>query len=186
MLIDTSDIPRVLLERIGAAAPSPAIFVADELADWPHGVAEALVGCELLQMGTRAASVVCDGCEWHCVKSVVVRAAPNQDDRAQIFVVCDEEPDLGRIAIAPQRLLRHSATLLALASFVARALNHDRPLERNGSFLLGSISGRYGPKLTYVGVKDREVRISVGNLSQSLIELLSWRDGTLALDNAGV
>ena len=87
---------------------------------WPSWMLTGAGSAELFQETSRATEVFCDGCEWGCLKTVIVRALPNGQTRA--FVACDEEPDLGRIAVAPERLKRYIATVDFAARFIARSL----------------------------------------------------------------
>jgi hypothetical protein len=125
MAATASDLPRAFVERIEAAHPAPAIFVGDEVAEWPDGALEILMRVGLLRETRRASTVMCDGCEWSCVKPIVVRIKSSDRSRAA-FITCDEEPDLGRIAVPLERLAQYRTTIGAMARFLARALNISR------------------------------------------------------------
>ena len=84
-------------------------------------VLKTFLTAELFQETSRATEVFCDGCEWGCLKTVIVRALPN-GRKSRAFVPCDEEPDLGRIAVAPERLKRYIATVGFAARFIGRSL----------------------------------------------------------------
>lgn len=188
MAIRATDLPQILLDRLGAAAPSPAIFAADELMEWPACAVEVLRRCRLLEETNRATSVVCDGCERGCMKPVAVRARPGGERGARAFVACDEEPDLGRIPVEHQRLLRYSTSLTRLAAFLASALDQDRLLKVGGDgiILLGVLSGRYESRPICLGAKDDEVTLWIGNVSRPLCGVLSWRGGALAVDRKAI
>ncbi len=142
--VKAADLPSILLERIEAAFPEPAIFGLLETESWPDGALRSLIDCRLLQETSRATSILCDGCEWSCCKPVIVRTGlTNRSARA--FVECDEEPDLGRIFIPLERLKRYRLTLAMLASFIRQALaiSSTSFIERSKSISLGRIKGRY-------------------------------------------
>ena len=54
MTIATSDIPRILIERIEESHPGPALFSAGETDEWPPEVFDALLNCGVLQPAIRA------------------------------------------------------------------------------------------------------------------------------------
>ena len=118
MTIATSDIPNILIERIEGAYPGPALFSARETGDWPAEVLDILLYCDVLRSAVRANSSWCPGCEWQCHKPVVSRTnTVHLETRA--FIICDEEPGLGRISIPAPSLVQYEATLSAVCGFIA-------------------------------------------------------------------
>src|SRR5215510_13665440 len=102
-VVKTADIPAIVLGRIADHSPQHALFDSDEVLAWQPWGLQALLTAGLFRETSRATEVFCDGCDWGCIKPVFVRALPNAR-KARAFVVCDEEPDLGRIEIAPERI----------------------------------------------------------------------------------
>jgi len=104
-----------IIERLEAHYPAPAIFAADEIAEWPDNVLPVLEALGLFQSAERAEVLTCDGYHWYCSKPVVFR---QQKTAARAFIVCDEEPDLGRIGVPVERVQQYRATLTLLAVFL--------------------------------------------------------------------
>ena len=101
MAVKHSDLPRILLERVEAVHPAPAVFSAVEAEDWPDGALQHLIERGIVKAATRARALACDGCELGCHKPVVVRriAATASSvafincDEAALFALTMEEPD---------------------------------------------------------------------------------------------
>jgi hypothetical protein len=98
MAVRSSDIPALLVERIEAAHPEPALFSRTETDGWPQGALDHLVDRGFLRLAHRAESVVCPGCEWQCHKAVVVRKAKGSPEPLAL-IDCDEAPDHGHVFI---------------------------------------------------------------------------------------
>src|SRR5262245_30838520 len=147
MAVKVADISAILVERIEASHPAPALFSAAETDEWPTGVLQHLLTCGVVQLAARARTLLCPGCEWECHKPVVIRTM-TAGPRTLAFIACDEEPDHGRISVPLQSLNQYSATLARLSGFIAGLMERGRkPLQSSpssASFLLGSIKGRYG------------------------------------------
>ena len=124
MAIKARDIPTILIERIEAAHPRPAYFGSDETNEWPAGVLARLLNQAVLAEADRAEAVTCPGCEWQCRKHVEVRQAKTE---LRAFIMCDEEPDYGRVGVSLDRLQRFETDLRRLGLFVAGMLNIGPP-----------------------------------------------------------
>jgi hypothetical protein len=185
--VKTAEILAFILERIAACSPQRAFFGADELVDWPTWALDALLAIGLLQQATRAAEVFCDGCEWACLKPVVVRNLPN-GRRSRAFVVCDEEPDQGRIEVAPDRLARYFATVGSVAKLVARSLGLKSSAApgRDGSLAIGRVRGRNGYRTLSLHPREKELLLSTGGHLLPLGDLLHWEGRALAVDSQAI
>ena len=177
------DLSAVLVERIESSHPAPAEFQADEIEDWPDGALPKLISDGILQVARHATAVICPGCEHHCRKEVVVRAA---DTVGRAFVVCDEEPDYGRISLEMTALRQWHLTLRSLAVFIARALSlPDPPMAMSAdAYLLGAIKGRYGPRDISIGLLDGKLTLHVGTLFDGLRTILKCDEGGIRVDLA--
>jgi hypothetical protein len=182
--IAAAQIPAILVERIESYHPSPALFCGDDVGEWPPGVLPHLLDARLLTLaGTRVEAVVCPGCEWSCQKELVVRSRGSQ---RQAYVICDEPPDLGRIAIAA--IVPYQTTLRALAVFVGARLTAStpRPSHMGSSFGLGTLKGRYGPREVALVLHDRRLILRVGGHEAALLDILRWEGEALTLDQGHV
>lgn len=185
MTIATSDIPNILIERIEGAYPGPALFSARETGDWPAEVLDILLYCDVLRSAVRADSSWCPGCEWQCHKPVVSRTnTVHLETRA--FIICDEEPGLGRISIPAPSLVQYEATLSAVCGFIAgrMALGTRTPSAAGASFLLGTIKGRHGLSSVAVGPDSGRLMLRVGRQQEPLAEALLWDRSGLSIDRA--
>jgi hypothetical protein len=187
MAVKIAEIPGFILERITACSPQRAIFSADEFSDWPTWVLQVLLATGLFQETTRAAEVFCDGCEWACLKPVVVRNLP-KGRKSRAFVVCDEEPDLGRIEVAPDRLTRYFATVGSAARLVTRSLRLRSPVapRADGSIVIGRVKGRNGHHVLSLHPREKELLLSAGGHRVPLSDLLHWQGKALAVDSQAI
>jgi hypothetical protein len=186
-VVKTAEILGFILERITACSPQRAIFGTDELSDWPTWAMEALLETGLFQQATRAAEVFCDGCEWACLKPVVVRNLSN-GRKSRAFVVCDEEPDQGRIEVAPDRLTRYFATVGSAARLVARSLGLKSSAApgADGSLVIGRVRGRNGYRVLSLHPYEKELLLSTGGHRLPLSDLLHWEDRALRVDSQAI
>ncbi len=183
MTIVTADIPYILIERIEGSHPKPALFSACETEEWPTKVLDGLLNCGVLQLANRAESAWCPGCEWQCHKTVVVRTrrgCPQTD----AHIICNEEPDLGRIPVPTRHLVRYGTTLSAVSSFIAgqMALGDPRPSAAGASFLLGTIRGRHGPCQMALGLDAGRLLLRMRGEEEPLVQVLLWDGISLSID----
>lgn len=178
MAISEADLPNIIIERLEAYYPAPAIFSADEIVDWPEGVISELQTTGLIRSTERAENITCDGCHWGCMKPVVVR---KQKASTRAFIVCDEEPDLGRIKVSLEHLQQYLSTLSLLAGFLRVSLGLDAraPLSGPLPLLLGRVKGRYGDHSISLLLCDGKLALQIGSHSRSVIEFLIYRQGQL-------
>ena len=180
MAIRHTDIPQILIERIEASHPEPALFDVGEIETWPNDVAAQLCG-HLLKRTNRATSIECDGCDWLCRKPVVVRTAPGAGG-TRGFILCDEVPNLGRIPVDVDRLKQFSLSIEALRkeiqTWLSSKLNRFRPLKSQD---LGIIKARYGDRRVALQMDRGVLHLLIGQNHEPLVNCLKWDLG-LALD----
>lgn len=181
MTIKARDLPMVLVERIEDAHPAHAMFASGEVDGWPAGALMALQTQTLLGTSNRAQAIDCPGCELRCNKEVEVRQA-GMTNRA--FIVCNEEPDLGRIAVKLTSLQVFETDLRRISTFVANALQLGPPRAspNRGAYSLGCVKGRNGTRPISIGIKDGRIVVNVGLARTALVEVLGWRDTGLIVD----
>jgi len=186
-VVKTADIPAIVLDRIADHSPEHALFDSDEVLAWPLWVLKALLTAGLLSETSRATEVFCDGCERGCLKPVIVRTLPNAR-KLRAFVVCDEEPDLGRIEIAPKRLKRYMATVGSAARFVGRSLALKSTPEpgSGGSVCVGCLQGRNGGRVLAIESRQGQLLLTAGGHRVVLSDLVYWDRRALALDHRAV
>jgi hypothetical protein len=182
-----ADVARILLERIEASHPAPALFSPVETDEWPAKCLSVLVKCGLLKSGGRAESLWCPGCEWQCHKTVVVRTA-GAHLRNQAFVTCDEEPGHGRISVPLRSLEQYAATLSGVSGFIAgqMALGPPRSLVAGTWCHLGTIKGRHGPRPLSVGFDAGRLVLRVGRQQESIAQVMNWIGDRLSIDRAHI
>lgn len=183
MAIKPRNVPSILIERIEAAHPAPAYFSADDTVDWPIAVLPTLLKQGVVAGADRARAITCPGCSCQCNKRVVVRKAGGDTSRA--FIVCDEEPDLGRIAVPLTSLATYVTSLGALGRFAAGALRIGPPKVSShlAAYALGNVKGRYGVRPVIIAIEDGQAMLVVGEEREHMAKLLKWIDVDLALDD---
>jgi hypothetical protein len=160
-MLNPADLVRTVLERLGDAVEGTALYLADEIADWPPGALDALLRANLLKEASPAEAVLCDGCEQQCIRSVLV----NQTLDGQCLCTYDLRADTYIVAIAADRLRRWHSSLILLGGFVARELEISPPRGPIGSdsMVVGSVVGRRGRRTIKVELRGREPVIHVGS-----------------------
>ena len=182
-----ADIPAIILERIEAVYPGPALFSAAEIDDWPNGSLDHLRDCGILRPAQRAEAVVCPGCGWQCHKPVVVRSLRAGVGK-RAFVVCDEEPDYGRIAVNLRSLDQYRATIDGLSVFLAAQmdLGPPRPSPSGTIVELGTMRGRNGQRQVSVDLDGRQLLLRVGRQHDRVVRVLRWTDRGLSVDKSHI
>ena len=183
MAIVETDLSRIIIERLEAHYPAPAIFAADEIAEWPDNVLPGLEALGFFQSAERAEVLICDGCHWYCSKPVVFR---QQKAAARAFIVCDEEPDLGRIGVPIERLRQYRATLTLFAAFLRGSfeLTSRAPLSAQPPLLLGRVNGRHGQQDVSLLLHDGSIVLQIGMHLNSVVEFLAFRQGRVTANRA--
>jgi hypothetical protein len=183
MAVALIDIPVIILERIEAAHPGPALFSATEIDDWPEPSLHHLCVCGILQPVQRATAIICPGCSWQCHKPVVLRnGGAGVGGRA--FIVCDEEPDHGRQPIDLRYLDQYRTTIARVCAFLAAQIGLEpaRSAASGAPLLLGTIKGRHGSRQARVGFRAGRVALEVGQHSVEVARVLRWSAHGLALE----
>lgn len=180
MAIKTCDVPTILVERIETTHPAPALFSAVETQDWPEEVLPALLRQGVVAEADRAEAIMCPGCEWQCNKRVVVRKL---GDTSRGFIMCDEEPQQGRVPVPMASLKRVKATLLTLGQIVAGELDIGPPklLRSPGAYSLGTVNGRYGARSVVIAIESERAILCVGEQCESVGQVLKWGAAGLVL-----
>jgi hypothetical protein len=181
MAIKPRDVPTILVQRIEAAHPAPALFGADETQDWPSEVLPALLTQGVLVEADRAKSISCPGCEWQCNKRVVVRKA---GDTSRAFITCDEEPDQGRVQVLMASLARVAVTLPALSQIVASALDIGPPKASRSlnAYSLGTVNGRNGARPVAIAIENGGAVLDIGDQRVPIAQALTFSPAGLAID----
>lgn len=185
MSISKGDLPSIIVERIEASFPAPAIFSGDEILHWPDGTLRSLEAAGVFQQAERADAVICDGCAWCCFKPVVVRTS-GRSHTARAFIVCDEEPDYGRIDVGLDRIQQYRTTLSLLAGFLRGALSLAARASLTGTspFLLGYFGGRQRVRSVSLLIENQAAVIMIGTQSAPVLEFLCWSDTGLTVDQS--
>jgi len=183
MTINRLDVPRFLLERVKASYPAPAYFTAQEFVDWPHEALRSLQEQELVQSAGLADVWMCEGCHWCCFKPVIVK---RQTWSRSAFIVCDEEPDLGRIGVPLGQLQRYRSSISLLATFLRKEFNLAVRAQITPSppILLGYTKGRHGKRSVSLLFDPQQLVVRVGDHSARVADFLTVVDGQLTADRA--
>lgn len=181
----TLQIIRLLADRIVNAFPRHAVLGADDLADFSVKTTEWLLQSGLLRKNGRLKAVICDGCEWQCSKPIQVQTETRTKER-WAFIDCDEEPDLGRIPISSERLIRYEASLEQMAHWLSRELGSINLLQRIApdSFLVGDLKGRHGKRQIRLVLGRRQIELFVGDHSANLVEFVRADENTLLVHHS--
>ena len=102
------DVPPFVLDRAFAKEP---LFTADEVATWPPGTLEPLVGAGVLVATDNAQSVACDVCGHDHVETVEYIPAPTGNG-LRAYIAC---PENGRAVVSLDRLRRWRVNVEKLA-----------------------------------------------------------------------
>jgi len=187
MAIATSEIPKILIDRIAYCHPAPALFASAEFQEWPEGAITSLIEADVLRLAGRAETVVCPGCEWQCHKPVVVRTPVGQHT-PRAFIMCDEEPGHGRVPLPLSMLDQYATGLLALGSLVASALQLQAPRSSTSgnSCPLGQIKGRRELRSVALSLEADDLFLVVGSHREPMSRLLRWSAAGLIVDTEHV
>jgi hypothetical protein len=104
------DILDALCREASSSRDGTATIASTECARWPSEVFKALVDAELIYRAGISGSVLCPGCWRSCSKPVTLLPEP--------VVLCDENEDLGIIAIDPTELENWVFSRARLAEFI--------------------------------------------------------------------
>ena len=172
-----------LLDRLAASWRDGVTVSGAELSCWPEDQQSAIRAAGILVPGEPATSVVCDGCERACVMPVHIRSAPSR--QAGAFVVCDKRNDINRVDVTVADLNRWRMTAQSLADGLGRMLN-SRPISvRSGAeegFRLGFVQGKTSRAAAQLRRGTAGLQLVVAGHAHALHDLLSVRDGVVALD----
>lgn len=176
---------RMIIERVAAEHPAPAVFFGYEMDEWSTGAMEVLAEKGLIIESGRATSAVCTGCGIQCHKRVVVRRLPAGGE-ARAFIVCDEEPDHGRIPLRLEHLRSFQASFATVARLAADCLNlSDAELVgRQERFEFGTVRGRNGLREVSLVLRQQQIALLVGQQEKNLTDLLTWKENGVRFDKS--
>lgn len=146
-----------------------SVYRADEVARWPQGVLERLVGLGILREIRPAKTVECDGCMAGCIVTPDIDVNP-QTGRVEGYYYCRDEEYGGPMTFAAAAFRRwelHFAGLCAAVAAALRAKGAVIPDVTDRISLLGVV--RFGDV-------PREVFLARG---------LTWADATSVVERAG-
>ena len=86
-MVKSAEILAAVLDRIADCSPQQALLDSDEVSAWPSWILPVLVAAGLFQETNRLTEVFCDGCDWGCLKPVVVRTLPSGRSLARLSPV---------------------------------------------------------------------------------------------------
>jgi hypothetical protein len=156
-----------ILDRVDLVTAEAHVFTADEVAGWPREALDFFINQGLLSPTAPANSLECEGCEERCFMRVVIAPADVPKNMGP-FIVCNQRDDIGRVAIAADRLKRWRVDLGQLAGVLSTLLEIDqtpRELIRHRLWDLGKVN---------VGSGLSEAFLARG---------LDWTDGEDTLGN---
>jgi len=164
----SQDVLSQLLRRADATAE--AVFDPDEVAPWPEGALEQIVGLGLLQETAPARSVVCDGCEEGCLENVEFTGGDNGSPRRG-YVICGRLEDIGRVEVDLDRLRRWTVDLRTLAHVIGQLLGSKAAVEevvRSRMWWLGrpSVNRRQVDVFLARGAVWRDAETVFGNMGR--------------------
>lgn len=114
-----------ILGRVDLVAAEAHVFTADEVARWPREALDFFINHGLLSPTTPAKSLECDGCEERCFMPVAFAPA-DAHRNTRPYIVCNQRDDIGRVAIAADRLKRWRVDLGRLAGVLSALLEIDQ------------------------------------------------------------
>jgi len=170
-----------LLARVGAQGGA-VLVTAAELAQWPAPTVAALKEQKLLTRSSPATSAVCPGCENECVMPVHTLVRANGE--AASFIVCDKRDDTNRVAIAADQLQQWRCDVPAVCQFVATSLDLRQSAQRASNDSLVNIGMVRGDKRSQMLALrlQHELALTAGNSTIPLADLVSFEDGSFAVD----
>lgn len=101
-------------------------FTNDDLQHWTSNHVDALLSSGILQQGSLAEEIECDGCEKQCITEVDLI----QDDNSSLpraYVYCMGDDEIGRVEVLLGRLKVWDANLKKLVDYLCSALNTTSP-----------------------------------------------------------
>jgi len=178
-----NDLLKHILDRLGYNGGAEELFRADEVADWPPGILEALVNVGLLRDVQPARVIECDGCEEYCFMEVDVLLTEGKANKCT-FISCDKRYAVGSVHVDPQRIKQWQITGDTLANSLATLLGFtDLPKKssRQNCWTLGTLKGEQYRKQIILAINS-DIIIEMSKHKVPLVELLKFEKGQLVLD----
>ena len=177
-----ADVLPALLDRL-AAGGDPAMFSAQELAEWPHHALNQVKTAGLLTQTAPAASVTCPGCEEEC--AMPVEMATLASGTLRPFVVCDKRDDTGRVPVPLAMLEQWQCSADAVCGFVAASLELRRSDKRrpaSADFLEISVATGNKRSQMLCLQTDGELMLMAGGNKVPLADCVHYSDGAFSVD----
>ena len=171
-----------LLERVGAQHGAAVLISEAELQRWPPEAVSALRAHQFLTRARPASTVVCPGCEEHCV--MPVETIPGGPSGPAQFIVCDKDIDINRVDITPDQLRQWKCDAAAIARFVARCLGlhrSGRRPARSGILEIGLAAGDTRCQMLCLRT-DGDATLVVSDATVPLAELVDFDGDAYTLD----
>ena len=170
---------QILLQRV-AERHDGAVFLADEVARWPIGIATALETVRLIEQGQPAEGLICAGCSERCY-----RQAGIVEEAGQRFAIstCELFAGRGPFRHPISRLGRWIATRGMVARFAAGQMGWKLPPAEGADARFRFGTQRFGDARRAVMLEFADTtQLHIGGLDVDLIELIGWRGESPFLD----
>lgn len=177
----------VVLERLGQASATEALFGAGEVAEWPDGVLNALAKAGLLRRTQPAQVIECMGCEENCIMPVHVLSAEGKRP-ARAFIACDKRDDVGRVPVDMRRMEQWQTTLGLLAKMLAQlfGLSQSDPKAVDvKQWHIGVLKGKKHKSLVVLQAEGH-LKLSLAGHVVPLMDVLAFKKNILKLDKAAL
>jgi hypothetical protein len=114
-----NDVLRAILIR--ADLPDAQLFAANEVARWPGGALDWLMGAGILREAEPAEEILCEECEEGCWIKPAIREDPQTHQRVGTYF-CRRNEDIGPFKVDLSRRQRWAFSLGGLAKVVSKAV----------------------------------------------------------------
>lgn len=175
---------QIVLDRLGCCDPvNGALFLWNEVNNWPPHTLEILVGSGLLQPTQPVATIECNGCEENCIMPVIIYPTQcNKPGRA--FINCDKRDDIGRVPVNFHHMEQWQATDDLVAKLLTKLLKLSQTLTQkidDKQWHIGTLLGNKHRSLITL-LTGETISLSFSGHIVPLINILSIKDNMLVLD----
>ena len=101
---------------------SAGLIATEQLHEWPDASVTSLKLAGLLVRAGYRKTVVCDGCEQACLKTVLQSQVPGDLTSLRFFIACEEYDEVGRISVNPVTLEQWQIDIYQFTKMLAAAL----------------------------------------------------------------
>jgi len=99
-----------------------SLIATEQLQEWPDASVADLGDVGLLVRAGYRKTVVCNGCEQACLKTVLQSQVPEGLTAASFFIACEEYEEVGRISVNPVTLEQWQIDIYQFTKMLAAAL----------------------------------------------------------------